>query len=379
MEKQFNDMKTLLLTIPLLAISNYTFAQTNIIENSSNACWQNDTIIKGKVSMHPQCQAKGGVIINDSNTHLNCNNSTIDIDRQTFTGIDIDSKGKPLSNIVIENCNIKNTKFQGIYIGWKGSDSDKITAVGKENIQNYTPNNVLIKNTKILTPGSSGIYIDDYVNNVILEKISIIDAPAMAIYFEFNSHHNKLINSIITGNGKTHKREAISIDSSQYNTIQGNYFDDNPYGSIFLYKNCSEHLGIDPKQVKRELPSNYNIISNNKIHNTKVGIWVASRQSMNLINARCGNGYYAEGKFTEDDAEQNIVSNNIIENAQHGVLVEDDNNIIKDNLLRNISNEPIRIGTPIRNKYLNRPVINSEVLNNKSDVTPTVIYKWGSN
>lgn len=372
-------MKNSILISLLLIMSNNIYSQTNLIENSSNVCWQKDTIIKGEVSMAPNCHAKGGVIINDSNTHLNCNGAIIDLERITFTGIDIDSKGKPLKNVTIENCNIQNTKFQGIYIGWKGSDQDKVKLVGKENIEHYTPTKISIKNTKILNPGSSGIYIDDYSNNVLMDKISIIDAPAMAIYFEFHSHHNQLINSIITGNGKKHKREAISIDASQHNLIKDNYFDDHPYGTIFLYKNCSEHLGIDLNQVKRELPSSYNTISNNKINNTKVGIWVASRQSMNLVNARCGNGYYAENKFTEDDAEENVVSNNIIENAQQGILVEDDNNIIKNNTLRNISNEPIRIGTPIRNKYLNKPVINTEIINNKSDTTPTVIYKWGSN
>ncbi len=371
-------MKKLSLSL-LLLISNQAFAQNNLIENSSNVCWQNDTIIKGNVSMSKNCQAEGGVIINEANTHLNCNGGTIDLERKTFTGIEIDSKGKPLNNITIENCNIINTKFQGIYIGWKVSDSEKINLVGKDKISLVTPKDISINNTKILNPGSSGIYIDDYVNNVTLNNISIIDAPAMAIYFEFHSHHNKLINSKIIGNGKGHKREAISIDASQNNTIEGNYFDDNPYGTIYLYKNCSEHLGIDTKQVRRELPSSYNLISNNKINNTKVGVWVASRQSINLVNARCGNGYYAEDKYTEDDSEQNTVSSNLIENSEYGILVEDDNNKIINNTLINISKEPIRIGTPIRNKYLNKPVINTQVGGNQSNSPQTVIYKWGSN
>ncbi len=371
-------MKKTYLILSLL-ITQQSFAQNNEISNSSDVCWYSNVTISGKVSMSKECTAKGGVTINKSNTHLNCNNATIDLGRETFTGIQIDSNGQPLNNVTIENCNIVNTKFQGVYIGWKVADSEKINLIGKENISFYTPKNISIINTKILNPGSSGIFIDDYVNNVIFDNISIINAPAMAIYFEFHSHNNKLINSKIIGNGKGHKREAISIDASQNNIIDNNYFDDNPYGTIYLYKNCSEHLGIDPKQVKRELPSNYNTISNNKISNTKVGVWVSSRQSLNLVNARCGNGYYAEDKYTEDDAEKNTVLNNHIENAEYGILVEDDNNKIINNNLKNISKEPIRIGTPIRNKYLNRPVINTEVRGNQSNSTQTVIYKWGSN
>ncbi len=371
-------MKKIYIIFSIL-MTQQAIAQSNEISNTSDVCWNSNVTISGTVSMSKECTAKGGVTINKSNTHLNCNNSTIDLGRETFTGIEIDSKGKPLSNIKIENCNIINTKFQGIYIGWKVPDSEKIHLIGKENISSYTPKNISIINTKIISPGSSGIYIDDYVNNVVLDNISIINAPAMAIYFEFHSHHNKLINSKIIGNGKSHKREAISIDASQYNIIDNNYFDDNPYGTVYLYKNCSEHLGIDPKQVKRELPSNYNTISNNKISNTKVGVWVSSRQSLNLVNARCGNGYYAEDKYTEDDAEKNTVLNNHIENAEYGILVEDDNNKIINNNLKNISKEPIRIGTPIRTKYLNQPVINTEVGGNQSNSPQTVIYKYGSN
>lgn len=363
---------------PIFFIATNCFASTNVIENARDICWDNNVSLKGNISLHKECIAKGGVTISESKTHLNCNGATIDLEKNTFTGIEIDSKGKKLENITIENCNILNTKFQGIYIGWKGSDKAKLDLVGKDNISSFTPSNITIKNTKILNPGSSGIYIDDYVSHVLMDNISIINAPAMAIYFEFHSHNNKLTNSEIIGNGKIHKREAISIDSSQENFIHNNNFEDNPYGTIFLYQNCSEHLNIDPKQVKRELPSNKNIISNNTIKNTKVGIWIASRQSMNLINARCGNGYYAEDKYTLDHAEYNTVLENKIENAEYGILVEDDNNKIIGNNLIKILKEPIRIGTPIRNKYLNQPVINTFVEGNKSDTSQTVFYKWFS-
>ena len=122
-----------------------------------------------------------------------------------------------------------------------------------------------------------------------------------------------------------------------------------------------------------------NKIIDNNILGSRYGVWVASRQSMPLRNSRCGDGYYAEEKFSEDYAKYNLVKNNNISDGDFGVLIEDDYNIVESNSFHNIREHSIRVGTPIRFKYLNRPVVGVEVLNNRlDDKSIKGVFLWGS-
>ena len=350
-----------------------------VIDGQSDVCWQRDVEIRGNVSLSASCIAQGGVHIRESNVHLNCNGGEINLDDKVRTGIEIDSGGKVVENISIRNCIIRNSKFQGIYIGWLAPDRSKARALTKDQLYKFTPHNILIENVNILTPGSSGVYIDDFSSNVNLVNIEVSDARAMAIYFEHSSRDNVLKNSRIYRNGKGFKREAVSIDSSSNNVILNNEFLGNSFGAIFVYRNCSEHYQRSPDQVVRWMSSDGNSISGNHISGSRNAIWLASRQSMPLQNAECGNGYYAEGKYTEDSAKHNVVSDNKIYDSEFGVLVEDDFNFVKNNEFYDIGDTAIRVGTPIRNRYLNKPVIGIVVTGNVQDGNPVdAIFKWGS-
>lgn len=354
-------------------------AKLPIIADADGVCWDSDVEIRGNVRMSQGCLAKGGVKINTSKATLDCAGGILDLNYNTRTGIEIDSEGGTLSDVVIKNCTVRNSKFQGIYIGWRLSDREKENKFGKIALYERTPRKVFLENVIIDSPGSSGIYVDDYVSDVIILRSEIINAPAMAVYFEFSSKNNTLKDSRIIGCGKIAKREAISIDSSQGNRIQGNVFEDNPFGGVFLYRNCSERLNYSDDQVVRWMSADNNLIEANRISGSKYGVWIASRQSLPLQNAFCGNGYYAEGKYTEDSAKKNKVIENFIEKAQIGVLVEDDDNIVSRNRFKDISVTPIRVGTPIRFKYLSQPVKGVVVNDNWLNGTAVQgVFMWGS-
>lgn len=344
------------------------------------ACWTSDIEIKGSVTLNRDCKVAGIIYIHESNTSLDCNNHTIDLQGVTNHAIVIDSRGQKTSGIRISNCRISNSRQKTIYIGWDANARKKAQSLSINEIYNATPHDITIQNTHIINSGSSAIYIDDYVTNVDLDKLIIRNPASLAIYFEFSSKNNQLRNSTIEGAGNNGKREAVAIDSSSGNILYNNTFIDNKYGAIFVYRNCSEHYNSDPTQAFRWMSADNNRIEHNRINGSRYGIWIASRQSTDLKNSGCGLPYYAEGRYVIDSAKNNKVLGNEISAADIGILVEDDKNTISDNKFTNIKVIPIRIGSKVLFDYVGRGIHGTITSQNRwldSDKNP-VAWMWGS-
>lgn len=326
------------------------------------------------------CVVNKRVIFYESNSRLNCNGATIDMQFQLSEAVTIDSKGNGLENIVIENCIIKNTRRKSIYIGWSGSDRAKEEITPDRNkIYKLTPRKISIINTKIKDSKSSAIYVDDYVSSVLIDGVEISNTDAMAIYLEHSSIKTTIRNSLISNAGRVHKREAISIDSSSENLIENNKIKDSPNGGIFLYRNCGERYYEDETQVIRKMPASKNVIKFNIIDGSRYGVWIASRQSRNQENIGCGIGYFAENKYAIDDSKFNSVEKNKIKNADIGVLVEDSFNIVNNNEFDGQMKIAIRVGSPYMQKYLGLVPEFNEIKGNKAPSSiPVVRYMWGS-
>ena len=354
-------------------------ASIPIMKDEENACWDNSIEVQGKVSMAKACIAHGTVFIKKSNTSLDCNGATIDLQGKFENGVVINSEGKKLENVTVQNCIIKNSKFKTVYIGWDFPDREKEDERSRAEIYESTPQKINLVNLSIEDFGSSGIYVDDYVQDVVIDRVKIENSPAMAIYFEHSSKNNILRRSEIVNSGWREKREAVSIDSSSNNLLESNIFMNNKYGAIFLYRNCGERLRQDRNQVIRWMPSAGNIIRSNQISGSRVGVWIASRQSADQHRIGCGIGYYGDDKYALDDAKNNTIENNRFDASEIGVIVEDDNNKVIGNQFKNISKIAIRVGTPMREKYLGKPVIGTVIEQNmNSSDAPAVRYMWGS-
>ncbi len=162
--------------------------------------------------------------------------------------------------------------------------------------------------------GRVGIYFDDYVTHSTLSHSIVRDSYMSGIYLEHSSRNNKVVDNQIIDNGHERfgkgKREGLAVDSSAYNLIEGNRFESNGAGGVFLYKNCGEHFSTG-KSVIRWQHSDYNVIRNNTFVNEPVGIWLASRQNRDLSGFDCGDKP-REGslKFYPDYADNNVVEGN---------------------------------------------------------------------
>lgn len=280
--------------------------------------------IQGNVSLQPSCIYHEEMVITRSNTTVDCRGAVLDGRNEKSFGIVVNSKGKPLSDVTIKNCKIQNYTHSGIRI----TSDIAANQLSPDHAENYrrTPTRVNLENVEVTGSGRVGIYFDDYVTHSTLKDSVVRGSYMSGIYLEHSSRNNKIIGNQITNNGHESfgkgKREGLAVDSSAYNLIEGNHFESNGAGGVFLYKNCGEHFSTG-KSVIRWQHSDHNIIRNNTFVNEPVGIWLASRQNRDLSGFDCGDKPRdVSGKYFADYADNNVVEGNRFEGD--GVKVRDD-------------------------------------------------------
>lgn len=195
----------------------------------------------------------------------------------------------------------------------------------------------------------------------------MIRSESMAIYLEHSSRRTIIEDSLFEDNSQAKKREALAIDSSAHNVVRRNIFRRNKAGGIFLYKNCHEHAAFDAKQTKRWQGSDKNLIEDNHFEDVPVGVWIGSRQSLDLRKLRCGDPYYG-GKFVRDKARENTILSNSFLRVAKGVSIEDDENTVIGNRLRETREVCIRVGSAPRSTLLGLPVVGIDVKDNECDL-----------
>lgn len=279
----------------------------------------------------------------------------------------INSQGRTLTNVTVRNCIVRNSNAIGIVVGWRGSDQAKVSVHEREEIYDRTPRFVQILNTRVEASKGPGIYIDDYVSDVTLRQISVTRSDSMAIYLEHSSRRITIEDSLFEDNSVGKKREAVAIDSSAHNVVRRNIFRRNKAGGIFLYKNCHEHAAFDAKQTERWQGSDNNLIEDNHFEDEPVGVWIGSRQSLDLRKLRCGDPYYG-GKFVRDKARENTVRSNSFLRVAKGVLIEDDENAVVGNRFQTTQEVCIRVGSAPRSTFLGLPVVGIDVKDNECDL-----------
>lgn len=323
--------------------------------------------ISGKVLLEPGCIFTSTVNITHSHTELDCQGSVIDPGSRKGYALHINSQGQRLTNVTVRNCIVRNANAIGIVVGWRGSDQAKVSKYDREEIYDRTPHFIQIINTRVEASKGAGIYIDDYVSDVTLRHVAVTRSDSMAIYLEHSSRRITLEDSLFEDNSLVKKREALAIDSSAHNVIRRNIFRRNKAGGIFLYKNCHEHAAFEAKQTERWQGSDNNLIEDNHFEDEPVGVWIGSRQSLDLRKLRCGDPYYG-GKFVRDKARENTVRSNSFLRVTKGVLIEDDENAVVGNRFRDTREVCIRVGSAPRSEFLGLPVVGIKVKYNECDL-----------
>ncbi len=284
------------------------------------------------LELDQSCIYEKSLIIEQGNSIIDCHGAIFDGKARFPYGLLIDSKGERLDNVIIQNCTFRNFKRDGVRVTWSGYDSFKTN--NKRERYARSPSQIVLKKLNVIGNSGSGIFIDDYVTNVIITDSVIAGNAGVGVYLEHSSKSNKILGNQFVRNGYRkfkNNREAVAIDSSAENEVSRNYFLGNAAGGIFLYKNCGENID-NGRQVIRWQHSNHNLIKDNVFLNEKVAVWIAARQSRNLRKWGCGDASIDKaGRYYEDFANYNRVIENTFANNFVAVRVEGDHNKIEKN------------------------------------------------
>lgn len=327
--------------------------------------------LSGDVKLEPKTYTNTQFVIKQSNTHLDCQNALIDGGGVVLTGLRIVSDGSaPLNNVTVKNCRFRNFDTSGIRIYFQGNDTVKLQYSMDERYR-LAPQQVKITNVVIEDTAKSGLYVDDYVQDVVLDGLTVRRAGGTGVYLEHHSRRTTIQNSTFEQNGFRDGgkpvREAIAIDSSMYNTIRNNVFRANAKGGVFLYKNCGERFSTGQAVLRTDY-SSFNLIENNRFIDMPTGVWLASRQSRKLDKWDCGDTPLDDtGTYFQDYARNNTVQGNTFCNIAKPVIIEDNDNKIVRNRYANAKQMFAEITHPPRAKVLGQKVTGTVLEANTED------------
>lgn len=306
--------------------------------------------IDKSISLDPECKYSTGLIITNSDVKLDCRGATIDA---TTVPIGIVVKGSAIRNVEIANCRVFGAQRTGIDIQAPLSDYD-MNQLPMEKRYEISARSISITNTTVVSSAVDGIYVGSYAVGTNLQGVNVELSGSVGIYLEQSSAETSIRGSQISRNGfgdplgrekRRPPREGIAIDSSARNTIEENRLEGNAAGGIFLYKNCWERSS-NPRQVQRWQHSRDNKIIHNTFIDQPVGVWIASRQTMNMKDWDCGDTPVAPGYY-RDFADHNQVVANEFYSGRIGIKIEDDDNFVANNNFDGMREACVAIGSPL--------------------------------
>lgn len=275
------------------------------------------------------------IVIDRSNVVFDCNDNILDGQNKLNAGVSVfnatsgDPDKLPVNavhkfetqkNVTIQNCRIRNYKEQGVSVWVTSNGLYNHRLFGTYANTTRNSKNIIVTKSVIENSGS-GVYFSFADESEISNSI-IQNNYTVGIYLEAGTIKNKILNNRIVGNGLQKSREGLAIDGSSFNLVKGNYFSQNKEGGIFIYRNAWEH--VDKLQTApRSTISSGNIITENTFENMLIGVWVASRQSMNYSSHSLEWGE-ASPYFDQRSAGKEYYFNGIIKknNKRDTILTE---------------------------------------------------------
>lgn len=328
--------------------------------------------IVGNVTLPAGCTYSRELLIVQGPTVLDCNGAVFDGHGTLKIGLNIDSLGKPLKGVTVKNCTFQNYA-RGVLVGWSGKDASK-QPQQHAFLYAHTPQDIRLEHITVLHPRDVGIYMDDYVQHVVIDHAVVRDSGMAGIYLEHSSRYIALRNSVVSDSGRgnrqgvPNRREALAIDSSAHDIVEGNTFENNTSGGIFLYRNCWEHAD-DPSSgsVYRWQHSDFNLIRDNIFRNEPIGVWIASRQSEDISHMHCGDAPMVKGdnRYYRDYADNNTVEGNTFCNVHVPVRIEGDRNIVRRNRFDRRNKVQVELPVTKREQLMHLPSVGNVVSGNK--------------
>ena len=354
------------------------------------SCSHPATELSGQVTLDSSCIYEQSFTIKESNTTLDCNGAQL-----TSADSYLVTVSGEVENVTVKNCYVTGGK--GVAVR---APKQQVGETDEE-LRQRSPRNVVFTNLHLKQSTNVGMYIHHHVVGATIKDSVIVDNSSAGVYLSPYGRQSVVQNNLIQGNGHLkpdgvprvgwYRREGVAVDGSSLHVIEGNHFDNNAIGGVLLYKNCWEHAATNPDSTPRTEHAHSNIIRNNAFSNMPFGVWIASRQSMDLVEMECGDPTpyanpiilfnffhptYASHKSSyasmylpwvsvwPDFAEKNVVEGNVFAQIELGaVRVEDDEARVTGNFFLG-DFDYVFVGAPFRAKLDSHPVLDTVISDN---------------
>lgn len=166
--------------------------------DAAQSC-QDTLVVHESMRLNPDCTYKL-IRIEKPNVVLDCAGATIDVGYEGRHGIVIAPRrfGELVHDVVVKNCTVRRARRDGIYIGVEGCDRDKLS-VDEEGRYRMHPQRIRLENVTVTESANSGLYIDDYVQHVVVTGSRFERNAKTAIYIEHDARRNEIRDSHLVG------------------------------------------------------------------------------------------------------------------------------------------------------------------------------------
>lgn len=237
-----------------------------------------------------------------------------------------------------------------------------------------------IEDSKSLNARAYGVFVGPRVTNALFRKLDVHRSQASGFFFSPGATGNTVTLSRIVDNGQATfmpHQDGITIDSAPRNQFIANLFENNGMAGLSLFHNCGEYGLPRPDSQPNE-----NVVRANHFKNEKIGVWIASRQSMNQQLLSCSAAKTFDDSnwdIVEDFARANIIQKNTFTNSHVGIRVEDDDNRLLANTFQITNKNGIailighRFGRP---RALRMPVQGTILTGNTAQTAGKFAYQY---
>jgi mannuronan 5-epimerase len=243
------------------------------------------------------------------------------------------SRGQGLSYWSADGSVIRNNTIHDMYYGFYSERVGNITIENntirndiKYGIDPHTgTHDMIIRNNKVHDNGHIGIICSLDCNNITIEGNTVYNNTRAGIMLSKNVQNSVVRNNIIHG-----EDTGISVSESSKDLVHSNVINNSLNG------------------IQVKLNSSANNIQNNSIYNSeKCGIQISDAASRNLIMSNVVLNSTKNGVCIFDSSYNNTVNGNTIDaSGSYAIYVRDSNspdNVVSENLLLNVSRNPIRM------------------------------------
>ena len=186
--------------------------------------------------------------------------------------------------------------------------------------QAAAPKGIVLEDLQIEADHRIPLYLGPGVTGVTVKNCTFTGwSASTTVYLDAESGGNRIEGCTFEVKSG---REVMAIDGSATNVITGNRFLQNPFGGIYLYRNCGEGGTVRHQTPQGNLIEN-NLFELKDLKPGSYGIWLGSRQGRRRYCEEDAGYPFGSSIDNRDFADHNTVRGNFFQPADDRTVRDD--------------------------------------------------------